>query len=146
MDTNTQANQETPNTGHPDEPKPKKVSRTIRNKKIKALKIAGVTERDIAQRFDLSPAGVHKVIANTFTPAELAEFRNLEPNLLAQKRYEIIKSIGEQDIQKASLMQKAASYGVFFDKQALLEGRATSISDVDIRAVLAMVQSNVDTK
>ncbi len=122
-------------------PKPRKPykSKNVRNKHIKAMAAAGMTQRDIAKQVDLAPSRVNAIISQSFTPAEMAAFKDIEANLLAKKRYEIIKSIDEHDIKKANLTGKAMAYGVFYDKQALLENRATSISDVDIRHLVASI-------
>lgn len=125
---------------------PAKVNKWARDKKIKALAAAGLTQREIAKQVELSVGRVNAIITEAFTPQEMAQFKDIEANLIAKKRADIIKSIGEQDIEKASLMQKAASYGILYDKQALLEGRATSIMDVDIRHLIASISAPDQSK
>lgn len=117
----------------------KKERKTTTKRKVKAMVIAGMSERDIAKTLNKPKTTVHELIQKCITKDELAEFKNAEANILAQKRAEILNSIDHEDIKQASLMQRSASYGILFDKQALLEGRATSIMDVDIRHLIASI-------
>jgi hypothetical protein len=84
-----------------------------------------------------SQQAISKLKQQCFTAQELQEFKNIEANILASKRAEILNSITDVDIKDASLLQRATTYAIMYDKHALLEGRATSINDTDIRVLIA---------
>lgn len=125
---------------------PKANSKVVRNKKIKAMAIAGVTHQEIAKQTGLSKSGVTKIISQSFTPEQLKAFRESEPALIGLKRQEILLSISEQDLEKAGLSQKAMAYGVLFDKDRILQDKSTvnvnfnadviSASVAELRAIL----------
>lgn len=100
-------------------------------KQIKAMTIAGMTQRAISAQLQIGKTTVQNIIKREFTPEQIASFQKAEASVLAEKRAMILNSIDPDEIKAAPLMVKASSYGIFFDKQQLIEGKATSIVGYD---------------
>ena len=105
---------------------PQANSKVVRNRKIKTMVIAGMSQELIATQTNLSQTGVSKIIKKTFTSEELKAFRESEPALIGLKRQEILLSISPDDLEKAGLSQKAVAYGVLFDKDRVLQDKSTA--------------------
>jgi hypothetical protein len=133
-------------------PKRKRIGKT-KIKQIKAMKIAGMTERDIVAVSNIPKTTVHQIIHKTFTEEELKSFQDQEPRILADKRAMILQSIDQDDIKGASFKDKGVVYGIFVEKQQLIEGKATTIYAYDpsimrtrmqeLRQLLSDSQANI---
>jgi len=95
------------------------------------MTIAGMTQRAISAQVGAGKTTVQNIIKREFTPEQLASFQHAEASILAEKRAKILDTIDLKAIKAASLMQRTASYGILFDKQQLIEGKATQIMGYD---------------
>lgn len=97
-------------------------------------KITGCSAANVTQR--LQRAGV----------TTLGNYKQNRADILAVAGKQILASITDEDIKKATLNQKVVSYGILYDKERLERGESTSntISIVaDIEAVRrAKVEGN----
>jgi hypothetical protein len=101
----------------------------------KALLDDGHTIRSIAKDLRLSTGTVQAIKNGQIKPyASLVEqAKKALDAKLALKSNLILDSIDNEDISKASLLQKASSYGILFDKQRLNSGQSSqNVSIVDL--------------
>ena len=102
-------------------------------KKAVALKLRypELSESQIAARVGCSPANVHqalsKFLGNDITEDEHKDFNEHQADVLSRVKHRIIRSISKEDIEKASLLQRATAFGILHDKEQVLRGNATSI-------------------
>ena len=100
-----------------------------------ALHATGYSIREIAGRLDMSKSTVHNWIHSTDIDGSygLTELNGHTKRNLAQRQYRIsshiLGSISEEDIKKASLLQKTTASSQLIDKARLLDGEATEVID-----------------
>jgi hypothetical protein len=100
--------------------------KTTKRKQIAALKIAGVTERNISTILDIPKTTIHQIIHRTFTKEEIEAFETQEARILSDKRAMILSAIDHDDIKGASLKDKGIVYGIMVEKGRLIDGNSTA--------------------
>lgn len=94
-----------------------------------ALRSMGNSYGQIAEHLKVGKATVYDWINTLDAPQPLIEVSERIKKQLAAKQYMlsngILSSISDEDIEKASLMQKVTSSSILIDKARLIEGEAT---------------------
>jgi hypothetical protein len=110
--------------------------KTGAGKKAVALKLKypNLSEAQIAAKVGCDPANVHRAL-NAFLGEKISEeehesFMQNQADVLSRVKHRIVKSIAEEDIAKASLLQRATAFGIIHDKEQLLRGNPTSMNVV----------------
>jgi hypothetical protein len=107
--------------------KPTKIS--AKAEKILALQTEQpkATERAIAAQADVSASYVHEVLERYgLTKNLVRDYKNNRADILTGLQHRIIKSITEQDIQKAPLAARMMAIGISYDKERLERGQSTN--------------------
>ena len=94
-----------------------------------ALKAMGYSLRTIARHMGTTKSSVFRWLNSIEGNQSLMDISGLIKKQLASKQYvlsnNILSSITDGDIKKASLMQKVTSSSILLDKARLIEGEAT---------------------
>lgn len=95
-----------------------------------SLKACGRTYKSIAETFGVGEGTVHGWINDTrLDPIAVSQVSDAVKRNMASKMYvssnSILSAISDQDVEKASLLQKASSIGILVDKARLIEGHST---------------------
>lgn len=86
-----------------------------------------ITRREVAKQVECSPSYVQEVLERYGILKEnIDDYKEHRADILAGLQTRIIKSISEQDIQKASLLQRLSGLGIAYDKERLERGKSTS--------------------
>lgn len=98
---------------------------------IHTLKLTGYSDADIATLFGMQVRQVADILKDpTFNSQKLNELyvksTELMKNRMAALATTILASISDEDLAKASLLQKTTSIAQLIDKSRLLEGKSTS--------------------
>ena len=100
-----------------------------------ALHATGYSEREIAGRLGVSKGTVHNWIHSSDIEDNygLQQLNGQTKRNLAQRQYRlsshILGAISEEDVKKASLLQKTTASSQLIDKARLLDGEATEVID-----------------
>ncbi len=131
---------ENPNTITRVQSKSKPISKPRKAKTAKTIKISpkaekilslqteqpSATRREIAKQADVSASYVQEVLERYgLTPETVKDYKNNRADILTGLQHRIIKSITEQDIQKAPLAARMMAIGISFDKERLERGQTT---------------------
>jgi DNA-binding MarR family transcriptional regulator len=91
-----------------------------------------LSEVQIAKRVGCDPANVHRVLkrflGDGITEVDHQAFKENTADVFRRVKHRILGSITDEDIAKASLLQRATAVGILHDKEQVLDGKATSIS------------------
>lgn len=107
--------------------------------KAKALSAMGRSYRAIGRELGRSSHTIKRAL--TSSAQIVGEVQAIKADLAdvyKSKARDVLESITDADISKASLQQKSISSGVLLDKSLLLTGQATAI--VDVRVLLDVCQ------
>ena len=96
----------------------------------KAMRASGYTYHGIAAKLNVSAGSVHdwvnRVEERRFEDTELTEQIKAQ---MSGKVYStanhILSKVSDEDIERATLQQKATSFGIMIDKARLIEGQST---------------------
>jgi hypothetical protein len=106
-----------------------------------------LSEARIAKRVGCDPANVHRVLkrylGNQITEEDHKVFQENQADVLSRVKHRFVKSITDDDIAKASLLQRVTAFGIIHDKEQVLLGRATSI---EVTVLLDAVQAVRDLR
>ena len=123
------------------------------------LRLKGLTYLEIAQIFGVTQTTVHERLQG-YIPEDsnLSAFKLNRADIMAAKQEQILKSLSQDDIQKASAYQRVGMYGILYDKERLERGQSTAnvayadlsreMRDIDneIRQLEEELGSSVDVK
>lgn len=112
--------------------------------KAKALSALGHSYRAIGTELGRCDKTIKKAL--TRSPEVIQEVREIRADLAERYQAEalrVLNSISDQDIEKASLQNKAVSSGIFLDKSLLLRGQVTQ---VDVHVLLDAVSAVRETR
>ena len=138
------------------QPKPRRQTPTAGSKTQAILTLATTTPAtptEIAAAVDSARSLVYRVCERYGIDLNASnEYRKHRADVLAGLQERILQTVDKATIEKASLMQRAATLGILYDKERLERGEATQIVDareltIDLtRAYEAMrqAQSGVD--
>jgi len=86
----------------------------------------GKSYQDIADHYGVAKQTIfHHLSPLIGDKGELEAFKEYRADILASLQAKVVKSITDDDLQKASLSQKAVGIGVFYDKERLERGQST---------------------
>jgi hypothetical protein len=105
--------------------RPRKPGRT-KIKQVTAMKIAGMTERDIAAATNISKTSVHTIINREFSKDDLDQFKTTEADSLKAFRLQYISLIDQDDIKKMIERRGMVDYGIAYDKEMNARGLGDS--------------------
>ena len=89
---------------------------TLRKKKIPVNAIARICK--------CTPQNIRKRLAGKLQDIRMIdEYKNNRADILAYQQRRILKSISDDDINKAKLVEKTTSYGILFDKEKIELGK-----------------------
>jgi transposase len=110
---------------------------------VKAMVIAGMTEREIAKAMNSPKTTVHDMIHRNFTQEELETFKTQEANALRAFRLKYLELIDQTDIKKMISTRGFTDYGIAYDKERLERGQTTGNIGVGV-ALSEPLQAAVD--
>jgi hypothetical protein len=110
---------------------------------ITTLAADGQSPVRIGKVINRSPHTVRKYLSDPETQRQVQDEKAVLAEICRGKARRIVESINEQDIAKASLPQKAISFGVLLDKALLLSGQPTQIN---VSVLLDAVQAIRDMR
>ena len=91
------------------------------------LRCKGLSYADIAKHFDVTGESVRERIGGLVnTDFDLEAFKKNRADILSGKQLELLKSLTEDDIKKASPYQKVGMFSLLYDKERLERGESTS--------------------
>jgi transposase len=86
----------------------------------------GLSYEEVSKIFNVSrPALIQQVNKYFIDGVELNIYKTYRADILASKQMQILKSLTEEDIQKASPYQKVGMFGILYDKERLERGQST---------------------
>ena len=100
----------------------------------------GQSLRQIAKDQGLHHSAIHASLSRFTDNALTREFTAKRAAILQGLQANILDSIQDEDVKAASLLQRVTAVGILHDKERLELGQATSISELDIRALVALIQ------
>ena len=112
--------------------RPKFPPSTEERAKITTLAAAGLSQNKIAQTVGRSRHMVKNVLAEPEIQRAVKDEKAELAAIYREKARTIVESISSEDIDSASLQQKAVSTGILLDKSLLLSGDATSNLNVQV--------------
>lgn len=100
-----------------------------RQQHIIELRDRGLSDGEIAKLLMTGPEFVEDKLVPMLKEIRhlVPEFRKYEPDVLANLRRRILASITKEDIKKATLQQRAITYGILLEKENLLKGKPTQV-------------------
>ena len=118
---------------------PNPVNKKLNDKVVKQMLKGGASQADVARQFEVAPSAVHRLVKRWELHDGLPEYQEKKANILESKQAMIVESITEDVINEANLQQRATAIGILEDKIRLERGQAVTITDVNIRALLATI-------
>ncbi|MGA2250995.1 helix-turn-helix domain-containing protein [Terracidiphilus sp.] len=100
---------------------------TEEQERIKVMAADGVSLKRIGQRLGRSPHTIKRFLAEPEIQRQVQDEKAVMADIYRSKARQIVESISEGDIAKASLQQKSISSGVLLDKALLLTGDMPTI-------------------
>lgn len=126
--------------GRPKKTEPVKYKHSTKAR-VKRMVGQGKSERDIANRLGLSKTSVHYYIQALREDPSFLAFQKDKAEILEGLQLEIYRAI-DPDIIKSMLLKRGLTdLAILQDKIALLRGQPTSISDIDLRGLIALVSN-----
>jgi predicted DNA-binding protein (UPF0251 family) len=119
----------TPMNGKP-KGKPKTPPTVQEQETIVTLAASGLSQNKIAQTVGRSRHMVKNVMAEPEIQCAIKDEKAELAAIYREKARDVVASISDGDISKASLQQKAISSGVLLDKSLLLSGEPTSVNSI----------------
>lgn len=116
--------------------KPKTPPTVAERAQITTLSASGMSQNKIAKNIKRSRHLVRNVLAEPETQKVVGDEKAALAALYRGKARDVVTSISDSDIAKASLQQKSVSSGILLDKSLLLEGEPTSIVAVQAQVLL----------
>ena len=101
------------------------------------LRLKGLSFRDIGKYFGCA----HTSVAERLRPyvqnddIDLDTFKKNRADLLTMKQGQVMAAMSQEDIDKASLRDKAIVFGTLYDKERLERGQSTSNQSVFFQIV-----------
>jgi hypothetical protein len=91
-----------------------------------------LSDSQIAKAVGCDPANVTRVLkrflGKRISEAEHTAFKDNLPDILERSQHRILMSVSDQDIAKASLLQRATAFGILEDKKRNIRGQSTSVN------------------
>lgn len=112
--------------------RPKFPPTTEERAKITTLAAAGMSQNKIAKTIGRARSMVKNVLAEPEIQRSVKDEKSVLAAIYRDKARTIVESISSEDIDSASLQQKAVSTGILLDKSLLLSGDATSNLNVQV--------------
>jgi predicted DNA-binding protein YlxM (UPF0122 family) len=139
MDTNTQADPKTPNLGQRRKLVDTAAALTARVRDK-------MTYQEIADQQGVTRQSIHKAITDLLPTDTTTAYITNRADILANLQAKLIQSVSDDKLKKLPAGSAILALCQLYDKERLERGQATSISDVDIRAIIASIPQNVDKK
>ena len=108
-----------------------------------ATRFPNIKPSALARRVGCSRQHASRVLADFLTPHtddELRQFQENKADILDSKAYQIVESMTPEKIAKTSLSALAVSFGILYDKAALVRGQATGINLTVLMDVASMIR------
>lgn len=102
--------------------------------------------QQIAAIQGVSKQAIHQKIKDLLPTDTSRTYQEHRADILASLQAKLIQSIDDEKLKKLPAGSAILALCQLYDKERLERGQATSISDVDIRAIIASIPPNVDTK
>lgn len=103
----------------------------------------GLTYQQLADKYHVSPVSIfqrfQRFNLTLEDPEEVKSYRDNRADILSDFQLKLLKSIKEEDLQKAPIQSKIWCYGVLYDKERL--ERNLSTANVAMQGTLDLVQS-----
>lgn len=109
---------------------------------IVTLAASGLSQNKIAQTVGRSRHMVKNVLAEPEIQRAVKDERQELAELYRGKARDVVASISDADIGKASLQQKAISSGILLDKSLLLAGEPTGITMLALLDVVEAIKAS----
>jgi transposase len=88
---------------------------------------AGLTYEEIGKVFGVGPHTISNQLNKYITDGiDLEFYKRNRADILASKGMQILKSVSQKDIEKASAYQRIGMYGILYDKERLERGQSTA--------------------
>jgi predicted DNA-binding protein YlxM (UPF0122 family) len=97
----------------------------------------GMSTREIAASNGVCHQAVSQLLNRVNSSDVLSTYANKRADVYSLIEHDILNSIDDEDVKKASLLQKVTAAGILKTHHNLETGKATSISEVDIRQIIA---------
>ena len=103
----------------------------------------GLTYEEIGKRVGLSKWSVWQRFKTAgYMSEHLQAYKDSRADVLAYYQQQILSSLSEADLKKASLQVKIMAFGILYDKERLERGQSTS----NISAITSIIQAVHDRK
>ncbi len=100
----------------------------------------GLTHSEIARMLGCDKSNITKRLqAIGYEGDSLKDFKAARADIFALGQHKIIKGITDSDIKSASLLQKATSVGILFDKEQQIRGKVGNATADSISALVELV-------
>ena len=111
------------------------------------LRCKGLSYAEIAVHFNVTGEAVRDRIGGLInTEFDLEAFKKNRADILSGKQLELIKSLTEEDVKKASPYQKVGMFALLYDKERLERGESTSnVAYADLSESLKGLQREEET-
>jgi len=117
--------------------------------KVKALAMVrgGMTQTAVAEEFGVTIHAINKLIkrTNDNKPA-LQDYKDNKAEVFENIQAELLQAVDGEKLKAASAQQLITSAAILQDKIQVLRGQPTSITDVNLRALIAMIPGQSDTE
>ena len=119
----------------------------IDKKKVEKLLKAGMSQVDVAEAMGVTKQTINYHAKQFDILPSLDEYKSNKADILESKQAEVLlHGLTRDKIKGANAQQSAVIFGILDDKIRLERGQATSILDVDIRALVASISTRTDTE
>jgi predicted transcriptional regulator len=108
-----------------------------KNKVIDLVINKGLTQKEASNLTDCTQGRISQIISEAKTNPDILLFTQNKDKVFEGVQANIINNINDEDIKKANLQQKIWAVGVLQDKVQVLRGQPDTISEVDLRVLIA---------
>jgi len=126
----------------------RKVNRVNKPQAVKLRTENGLTYKEIATIQGVDQAAIHRAIKHLLPTESTKVFINNRGDILARFQERILSSVNDDDIKKASLLQKAATMGIAYDKERLERNLSSFNVDTIVHSIeqIRQLRAERDTK
>ena len=104
------------------------------------LRLKGLSYEEIAKIFNVSKQAVHNRLTGYISEnIEIQAFSKHKADILAGKQAEILRSLTEEDIKKASAYQRVGMFGILYQNERLERGLSTQ--NIDTKSIAIHLQT-----